>query len=461
MSQPSTITIPGSPLGGGAAVTNLQDTINALASGHKGASRPPYVLENMIWTKEVSATAWEVYLYDGAADILLYVINPTTNNYAAKLITKSATFALAVTDRDKFFYCTASADYDITFAAVATLTDAFHCVIKNDSAYTLTLNPDGSENINGATTLALPAGRSAFVFNSGTALFAIVVGGSSSSARVCEARLTLESGVAVSITDQTAKTTVYFTPHKGNSIALYDGSNWADHTLAEISVAAPATTDTPFDVFVYDNAGTLTLETVDWTNDTTRATAIVLQDGVYVKSGATTRRYLGTGRTTGVSGQTEDSAGTRYLWNYYNRVKKQLEYYPTTSSWTDAATYTWRQWNADANMLVEFIIGVSEDIVAAEAKAIGSSTVVNSLIGTAIGEDSTTSASQNAVFGACQVPTSAVLNEVSASYKNILSAGRHYLALLERAGGGTTTTWRGQAGDAQSYHAGINGEILC
>lgn len=142
----------------------------------------------------------------------------------------------------------------------------------------------------------------------------------------CEGRLTLESGVAVSTTDQTAKTTVYFTPYRGTNISVYDGSDWNIFTFSELSLSISSyTADTNFDIFIYDNSGTLTLESVAWTDDTTRATALTTQDGVYVKSGATTRRYLGTIRTTSSTGQCEDSEDRRFVWSYYNQVKKHQQ----------------------------------------------------------------------------------------------------------------------------------------
>lgn len=141
---------------------------------------------------------------------------------------------------------------------------------------------------------------------SSNTLTASGTGGSNS---ICDGRLTLASGTPVVTTNQTAKTTIYFTPYIGKYIALYNGSTWDVIGFTEISVSVPSTTNTPFDIFCYSNSGTATLETVNWTNDTTRATALTYQDGVYVKSGATTRRYLGTGRTTGSSGQCEMSFG--------------------------------------------------------------------------------------------------------------------------------------------------------
>ena len=60
-----------------------------------------------------------------------------------------------------------------------------------------------------------------------------------------------------------------------------------------------------------------------WTNDTTRATAIDLQDGIPVKHGDSTRRYLGTYYTT-ATGQTEDSVAKRMVWNQNNRTRRQM-----------------------------------------------------------------------------------------------------------------------------------------
>lgn len=175
-------------------------------------------------------------------------------------------------------------------------------------------------------------------------------------------RLTLESGVPISTTDQTAKTTVYFTPDKHNQIALYDGSNWGLHSFTERSLSLSGyTADTNYDVFIYDNSGTITLESVAWTNDTTRATALDTQDGVYIKSGATTRRYLGTIRITATTGQCEDSTDRRFVWNYYNQTKRQLQSILNAGS---GHTYTTTSWRSYANSTTvgstrnEFVVGL-------------------------------------------------------------------------------------------------------
>lgn len=174
----------------------------------------------------------------------------------------------------------------------------------------------------------------------------------------CNGRLTLTTGLPVTTSDVTAATTVYFTPFRGNRISLYSGSNWQLLSFSEISVAVPAIATRPFDIFAYNNGGTVALEATSWTDDSTRATALTTQDGVYVKTGATTRRYLGTGRSV-ASGQTEDSVVRRFLWNYYNRASRLLQVFGSGADYS-YGTSSWRAQNGDTNTKVEIMTGVAE-----------------------------------------------------------------------------------------------------
>jgi len=178
----------------------------------------------------------------------------------------------------------------------------------------------------------------------------------------CNGRLTLTSGSPVTTSDVTAATTLYFTPYKGDHIAIYDGEEWLFYQFEEISLSLSSyAADTNFDIFIYDNAGTLTLESVAWTDDTTRATALTTQNGVYVKSGDTTRRYLGTIRTTGTIGQCEDSVTKRFVWNYYNRKQRRL-YKLFGGSWT-YATATFRLIENDSTNRFSIVTGLAEDLL--------------------------------------------------------------------------------------------------
>jgi len=267
-----------------------------------------------------------------------------------------------------------------------------------------------------------------------------------------EARLTLTSGTAITTTDVTAATSIYLTPFKGNKLSLYDGSKWTEYTLTEktLSLAALAAS-TPHDVFVYVSGGVLTLEAVAWTNDTTRATALTTQDGIYVKNGTTSKRYCGTFRTTGTIGQTEDSYTKRFLWNYYNRVVRILRVRDTTDSWTYAVA-AYRSWNNSTANRVEFVRGLDEDPVT--LRFTGFSTTAGGVAGgVGIGLGSTSS---NSAF-TYNYLINTVATMIQAEYRDIPALGYNYLQLLEFASGATVTFY-GDLGVAY-LQTGAMGEL--
>jgi hypothetical protein len=128
-------------------------------------------------------------------------------------------------------------------------------------------------------------------------------------------RLTLTTATPVTTADVTGASavTLFLSPYVGNRIDLPDASgNPQRVTTAEISIAVPATTSQMYDVFGFLSGSTATLELLAWTNDTTRATAIGPHQWPVDEVGRSTRLYLGSFRTTTVSGQTEDSFAKRY-----------------------------------------------------------------------------------------------------------------------------------------------------
>lgn len=276
---------------------------------------------------------------------------------------------------------------------------------------------------------------------------------------VCEGRLTLESGVAVSTSDQTAKTTLYFTPYNGNRVRIYDGTRWRLYTFTELSLAlGTLSSDANYDVFLYDNSGTVTMElSAAWTNDTTRADALTTQDGVYVKSGATTRLHIGTIRTTSTT-TTEDSgapaAGSsakRFVWNRYNQVPRLMRVIDSTNSWSTSDT-AWNEFNNSTENRVQWVTGEASSVVDGHMVCIAT-TGVATLGRVAIGVDGLTPAGLWQ-----QVYSGAALNIVlSAFYVGTPGLGFHYLQALEQADGGSTTFYGDNGGATQ---AGIYGSIM-
>jgi len=270
-------------------------------------------------------------------------------------------------------------------------------------------------------------------------------------------RLTLTTAVPVTTSDVTGATTIFCCPYKGNKISLYDGSAWVTRSSAQFSLAlGTLTSGRPYDVFCYDNAGTPTLEFLSWTNDTTRATALAYQDGVLVKTGDATRRYLGTFYTTSTTA-TEDSAANRYLWNYYHRATRKMLRRESTASWT-YNTLTMRQANGSTSNQLNLVVGVAEDAVRATLITAAESTVTGNSLYTPIGLDSTTTVSTESVGGLYQIATGGRRYQSLASWSSVVSAGRHYIAWLEQGGGGTDT-FIGAAGPANMAF-GLIGEVL-
>lgn len=183
----------------------------------------------------------------------------------------------------------------------------------------------------------------------------------------------------------------------------------------------------------------------------TRATLLVLQDGVYVKSGDPTRRYLGTCMTTEVSGQTEHSRKRRFIWNYYNRTSSILRSEDTDSLWTyDGA---WRVANGKASNRVETITGLQESLL--DLRLITSAGVNSSSAWSSIGEDS-------------MVPDASVMGgyyggnnlgvEIDQQGTCLLAKyptpGYHFYTWLEQCEGATNFY-----GSTSDYHSGLLGTI--
>lgn len=267
-------------------------------------------------------------------------------------------------------------------------------------------------------------------------------------------RLTLTSALPVTSADVIGATTIYCAPYKGNNISLYDGISWNVRASTEMSIAIGtlASATIPQDVFCYDNAGTPTLELLAWSTVNTRTTALIYQDGILVKSGAVTRRYLGTFCPTSTT-TTEDSSANRYLWNYSNRVPRLMLRHDTTASWTYAVN-TFRQANASTSNQLNFFIGYVEDMVSANLISSGYTSVAGNVMIVALGLNSTTVAS-----GEYYRNVPSTINEskgMSAALNTYPILGKNYIAWLERAQ--ATATFYGW--DGVYAGSGMSGGLL-
>lgn len=275
----------------------------------------------------------------------------------------------------------------------------------------------------------------------------------------CEGRLTLTTGVPVTTADVTAAETLYFTSYRGNRIALFDGSSWVIRTFTEVSIDVPDVTGV-HDVFAYDNSGSVTLEVLVWTNDTTRATALTTQNGVLVKTGQTSRRYLGTFySTTAGNGQIEDSLANRYLWNYYNRVRRPMRVLEATDTWA-YTTATVRQANGSTANQLNLVIGVSEESVAAQIQARFSNSSAGVPVVVGVGVDVTNAFTSGGLFPGASSQVVNLINACAGEWKGYPGIGKHFLSWNEHSDATGTTTWRGDGGQPTITQCGIHGELF-
>ena len=278
---------------------------------------------------------------------------------------------------------------------------------------------------------------------------------------VCNGRLTLESNVPVSASDQTAKTTIYYTPYMGNKLSLYNTTTglWTVHEFAQLSHSLSGeTSDKNYDIFAKSTNGVVSLEALIWTADTTRATALVLQDGVYCKTGALDQRYIGTYRITGTTGQCEDSFAKRLVWNAYNQVDRALYFLPPENGWSGLGA-TIQQANNTTRNKVEAVSGLGADnsiVVDNWVMCSCSAAASNTYMAVGIGESSTTAnATGTIVMAATPIVADYILTS-SAHLKKHKSEGYHYYAMLESNTAAGTTTWFGDNGAPLARQSGIS-----
>lgn len=191
---------------------------------------------------------------------------------------------------------------------------------------------------------------------------------------------------------------------------------------------------------------------------TARTTALAITDGVPLKTGALTRRYLGTFMTGATSGQTEDSVTRRLLWNYNNRVQRELECYDATDSW-NYTTNTPRFANASSvigTSHVWLVRGVSEDLLIANNLA---SNLNGSGANGAPGVGINTSVVNSARIAWAYAPGAALPTHL-AMYRGRPTAGFVMVCRTEQSQANGTTSWYGDNGGNGGSQTGMVVEFL-
>lgn len=272
-----------------------------------------------------------------------------------------------------------------------------------------------------------------------------------------QGRVTLQTGVAVMVTTQSAKTTVYYTPYAGRYVPLWDGSSSFTMTDigGEISQAttdatkspAAVTTNSNYDLFVWSDAGTYRCTRGPaWTSDTARGTGagtteLELLNGVYVNKNAITngpaaRRgtFVGTVRSNG-SSQVDyilggvaagGTAAVIGIWNMYNRVQVAPRVNDSTASWSYNSTTARAMNNSNGNR-ISMVRGLDEDgVLAVLQHTFSGGASGDYQLGVSLDSTSTFStAGCYGSFGTASAPA-------AVTYAGLPGLGFHYLQCVER-----------------------------
>lgn len=287
---------------------------------------------------------------------------------------------------------------------------------------------------------------------------------SSNIAAINGGRLTLTSGTPVTTSDVTAAGTIYWEPFVSDQIALWNGSAYQVVSVgSNKSLSLTATSGSMYDVYGYLSGGTLALESLVWTDTTTRATAVVRDaTGVLSKSGDRTRRYLGSFYATDTN-QTEDSGSRRCLFNAVNRVPRFFRAADTTDSWSYGST-TWRNFNnntTDGVGQITIVQGLAETPVNAVARSFGLFNANTQTMYTGIGVDSATVNSAQIMLP-IGVDGGYYHRETNfgmiAEYQGYMAIGKHTIAPLESTSSETAATFYGDNGGAM-MQSGLTGSM--
>jgi len=257
------------------------------------------------------------------------------------------------------------------------------------------------------------------------------------------ARAYLVSASPLADGSSSGNATIYVGPSTGlGKYHTYDNGSGVLTTavLTECSLSISGLlSGTAYSLFLYNNAGTWTLEADAWSGVNTPLTYGSDALGRLCKSGST-NKLLVAEFTCDATGTVYNYTGARRLANVFNKIQAALASAITASSWT----YTSQTIRAsDANTTIGqgripiFVSSVGSPFSVAFSCA-GSSSASEPIIG--IGVDSTTAFSS----GSVGIYATANADSMTANYSsNSLSTGAHYLQMLEAAGAGGTSTFYG------------------
>lgn len=226
---------------------------------------------------------------------------------------------------------------------------------------------------------------------------------------------------------------LYLVPYTSNMISLYDGSAWTSRAATDrVQSQGTYSANTFYNIFAHWDGSNVGLELV--AEPYPHSPILDMQDGVQVKWGDPSRRYVGVARTDSV-GHFVDSRRRRLIWNRHNQVARYFEVQHNTT-WSFSGTNSWRPISGNpANGLVEVVAGTigianyGSTTISISATGMCTSSMNGYYAASGIGIDSTTVNSAQIVELDNGGPSSYA--HLRSSYNGYLLPGYHTINWLE------------------------------
>jgi hypothetical protein len=211
-----------------------------------------------------------------------------------------------------------------------------------------------------------------------------------------------------------------------------------------------------------DATGLMSLELNPWTDLNTRRDSLVYANGFLCKASDLTRRYLGSVYIGGTAGLLQDwgnyqgisgNPAKRFIWNLYNRVRRDSFMFDSTINWAITSD---NQWRVIDNLVppqgcLELFRGFDDDLVEVTGM-VNCNLAATGNYYSAIGLDSNNPIPSSSIYGSFNNTTNKALNiAVTSTYSGRPGIGYHTIRLLERLASGTATG----GSDSQSGLLGV------
>lgn len=150
---------------------DLNNMAGAVATTNSGASSPSTTYARQQWAD--TSNEW-LKIRNGANTSWIKVFRTDSGAAGRRpVVSKSTSYTVVDSDFGKVIRCTATLTLNLT--AVSTLEDGFWFIVVNESSGNVTIDPNSSEQVNGATTCVIPSNAAALVCVDGSAVHAFAM----------------------------------------------------------------------------------------------------------------------------------------------------------------------------------------------------------------------------------------------------------------------------------------------